>query len=221
MKIISWNVNGLKSLLSKNGMSVLKSFGADIICLQETKVSDSQFELDLPGYFQYYSNAERRGYSGTAILTRIEPISIITDFDFPLNDEGRIIVAEFEGYYIVCVYVPSLGSGRIMYRHDFDHHFRDMVTKLSADKPVIICGDLNTAYQDIDVYSPLSFGETPGFTIEERSRFGQLLSSGFIDAFRVLNQNVEGAYTWWSFRGGCRSKNQGMRLDYFLTSSHI
>ncbi len=217
MKIISWNVNGLKSLLGKNGLRVLRNSGADIMCLQETRLSDSHFELDLPGYFQYYSNAERRGYSGTAILSRIEPMSVVTDID----NEGRIIIAEYDRYYIVCVYVPSSGSGRIMYRRDFDQHFRDMVTKLSADKAVIICGDLNTAYLDTDVYSPLSFAETPGFTIEERSRFGQLLSSGFVDAFRVFNQSVEGAYTWWSNRGGCRSKNEGMRLDYFLVSQSI
>ena len=217
MKIISWNVNGLKSLLGKNGLRVLRNSGADIICLQETRLSDSHFELDLPGYFQYYSNAERRGYSGTAILSRIEPISVVTD----IGDEGRVIVAEYDSYFVVCVYVPSIGSGREEYRFDFDQYLLETVNTLRNEKDVIICGDFNCAFLDTDVYSPMGFAGTPGFTIDERVRFGELLASGFVDAFRACHRDLKGAFTWWSYRGACRSRNMGMRLDYFLVTASI
>ena len=220
MKIISYNVNGLRSSLKNGLIQKIEAMDADIICLQETKMNSGIID-GLNGYHQYFNYASRKGYSGTAILSRAEPINVANGVDSLSEDEGRVITAEYEKYYLVCVYVPSIGSGREEYRMAFDAAFRKYISRLICLKPVIVCGDFNCAYQYEDVYSPTDYYETPGFTVMERNNFGKLLSTGLLDSLRVLQSELQNVYTWWSYRGNCRVRNVGMRLDYCLISNAL
>lgn len=220
MRIISWNINGLRSFLTKKkGLETLLGLSADIICLQETRLSDNAIEQVLPGYYQTIYNANKSGYAGTAVFSLIEPHSVKYGIGV-LDDEGRAITAEYNDFYLVNIYSPSTGSGREWERAQWEDALRHHVQLLQQTKPVIICGDFNVAHLDVDVYSPISSAGMPGFTNKERRMFTTLLSAGFVDCYRVLLPEVT-AFTWWSYKGNARKKNEGMRLDYFLASSSM
>jgi len=224
MRLISWNVNGIRACVKKGFMDVFYTLDADIFCIQETKVQAGQIELDLPGYEQYWAYAEKKGYSGTAIFTRIPPLSASYNLGIPEHDgEGRVVTLEFENFYQVCVYTPNAQDGlrRLDYRMRWDDAFREYISCLDSRKPVIICGDLNVAHKEIDLKNPGSNRGNPGFTDEERAKFTQLLEIGLTDTFRHLYPDLEGAYTWWSYRGNARANNTGWRIDYFLVSDRI
>ena len=197
---------------------------ADMFCLQETKLQEGQIDLDLPGYEQYWSYAEKKGYSGTAIFTRIPPLSVSYNLGIPEHDtEGRAVTLEFEGFYLVCVYTPNAQEGlrRIEYRMSWEDSFREYLLELDKKKPVVICGDLNVAHKEIDLKNPKTNRGNPGFSDEERGKFTQLLDAGFTDSFRHLYPELEGAYSWWSFRSNARANNSGWRIDYFVVSDRI
>lgn len=224
MKFVSWNVNGLRACLKKDFLSSFAALDADVFCLQETKMQPGQVELDLPGYQLYWNSAEKKGYSGTAIFTRIPPLSVSYDIG---NDghvgEGRSITVEFEEFYLVNVYTPNSQDGlrRLDYRMAWEDAFRAYLLELDAIKPVIVCGDLNVAHEEIDLKNPTSNRQNPGFSDEERAKFSQLLSAGFTDTFRFLYPDLAGAYSWWSYRFHARENNAGWRIDYFLASNRL
>lgn len=224
MKFISWNVNGIRACLQKGFMDYFNEVNADIFCLQETKCQLGQVELDLPGYHQYWNYAERKGYSGTAIFTKQEPISVAYGMGIAEHDtEGRVITLEFDHFFFVTVYTPNAQSelARIDYRMEWEDAFRAYLKGLEASKPVIVCGDLNVAYAEIDLKNPKTNRGNAGFSDEERGKFGELMEAGFIDTFRHFYPDLEGAYSWWSYRFKAREKNAGWRIDYFLASQSL
>lgn len=223
MRIYSFNVNGLRAILKKNFLTWVESCQPDILCLQETKLSDKDFSIDIPGYHQYYSYAEKKGYSGTAIFSKSEPIAVTEGIGVEEHDhEGRTLIAEYENFYLVCVYVPNSQDElrRLDYRQVWNKAFEDFVASLKERKPVVFCGDLNVAHQEIDIRNPKTNVRNAGFTIEERNDFSRLLSRGFIDTFRYLHPE-EVKYSWWSYRFKAREKNVGWRIDYFVISEDL
>ena len=224
MRIYSFNVNGIRAILGKEGfMSWLENCGGDIICLQETKLSDPEFRIDIPGYHQYFYNAQKKGYSGTAILTRKEPVRVWQGMGVDEHDmEGRVLTAEYNDFYLVCVYVPNSQDGlrRLDYRQAWNKAFEDYVSGLKEKKGVIFCGDLNVAHKEIDIKNPKTNLRNAGFTIEERNDFTRLLERGFIDSFRHLHPD-EVKYSWWSYRFRAREKGIGWRIDYFVISDDL
>ena len=223
-KFISWNVNGIRACVQKGFLDSFKDLDADIFCLQETKLQAGQIELDLPGYHQYWNYAEKKGYSGTAVFTKEEPISVFLGMDKAEHDtEGRLITLEYENFYFVCCYTPNAQDGlkRIDYRMKWEDDLREYLSSLSANKPVIYTGDLNVAHNEIDLKNPKSNRGNAGFSDEEREKFSQLLAAGFTDSFRHLYPDAEGAYSWWSYRFQARAKNAGWRIDYFVVSDYI
>jgi exodeoxyribonuclease-3 len=222
MKLVSWNVNGFRAVLGKGFSQIFDNFDADILCLQETKMQPGQAEFSPEGYHQYWNSAEKKGYSGTAVFTRREPISVVFGIGEKHLDEGRVITLEFDEFYFVCAYVPNAQDGlkRIDYRMEFEDDMRAYLSKLDKVKPVIYTGDLNVAHNEIDLKNPKSNIGNPGFSYEERGKFGELLSAGFIDSFRELHPTEE-KYSWWSYRFRAREKNIGWRIDYFVTSARL
>ena len=224
MKFISWNVNGLRACMGKGFPEVFESLNADFFCLQETKLQAGQIDLELPGYHQYWCYAEKKGYSGTAIFARREPLSVEYGVGTPeLDTEGRMITLEYENFYLVTCYTPNAQQGlaRIDHRLKWDEAFRGKLTELDRKKPVIVCGDLNVAHKEIDLKNPASNRGSAGFSDEERESFGKLLDAGFTDSFRHLYPDVTGAYSWWSYRFQARKNNAGWRIDYFLASNRV
>lgn len=224
MKLISWNVNGLRACVGKGFLDFLKLSDADIFCIQETKMHEGQAQIETPGYLQFWNSAEKKGYSGTAIFTRIEPLSITYGIGIEEHDrEGRVICAEFEEFYLVNVYTPNAQRGltRLDYRMSWEDAFREYVLNLDAVKPVIICGDLNVAFSEIDLKNPKTNRGNAGFTDEERAKLGELLASGFCDSFRYFYPDKTGAYSWWSYMYNARQNNAGWRIDYFLVSDKL
>ena len=221
MKLISWNVNGLRACLQKGFSDFFTAVDADCFCLQETKLQQGQLELELPGYHQYWNYAQKKGYSGTAIFTKEEPLSVSYGVGDPeLDTEGRLITLEFPTHWLVTCYTPNAQRelARIDHRLKWDEAFRNHVNKLDAIKPCIICGDLNVAHQEIDLKNPASNHKNAGFSDEERTSFSKLLGCGFTDSFRFLYPDKAGAYTWWSYMFNARQNNAGWRIDYFLIS---
>ena len=222
MKLVSWNVNGFRAVLGKGFAEIFDNFNADIFCLQETKMQPGQAEFAPEGYFQYWNSAEKKGYSGTAVFTRVEPLSVVFGIGEKHLDEGRVITLEFEEFYFVCAYVPNAQEElkRIAYRMEFEDDMRAYLSELDQTKPVIYTGDLNVAHNEIDLKNPKSNVGNPGFSYEERGKFGELLDAGFIDSFRELYPE-EVKYSWWSYRFQARAKNIGWRIDYFVTSARL
>ena len=224
MKFISWNVNGLRAVLKKGFLDIFTELDADVFCLQETKCQAGQVELDLPGYHQYWNYAEKKGYSGTAVFTRREPLSVRYGMDLPEHDtEGRLITLEFDDYFFVCCYTPNAQDGlrRIDYRMSWEDALRAYLMELDKTKPVIYTGDLNVAHEEIDLKNPKTNRGNAGFSDEERGKMTELLASGFADTFRRLYPDVTGAYSWWSYRGNARKNNTGWRIDYFIVSDRL
>lgn len=224
MRLISWNVNGLRAAVKKGFMDSFNALDADIFCLQETKLQAGQIELDLPGYYQYWCYAEKKGYSGTAVFSRVEPISVTYNLGYPEHDsEGRVITCEFEDFYLVCVYTPNSQNElkRLDYRMTWEDAFRAHLMELDRRKPVIACGDMNVAHEEIDLKNPSTNHMNAGFTDQERGKMTELLSSGFTDSFRYLYPEARDAYSWWSFRAASRERNVGWRIDYFLCSDRL
>lgn len=223
MKLVSWNVNGLRACVGKGFEDSFKSLDADVFCLQETKMQEGQLDLQFPGYESYWNYADKKGYSGTAIYTRVKPLSVTMDMGIDQHDhEGRVIAAEYEKFYLVCVYVPNSQDElkRLDYRMQWEDDFRAYVTALAEKKSVVICGDLNVAHEEIDLKNPSSNRRNAGFTDEERGKFNVLLSAGFIDSWRMLNPDTV-KYSWWSYRFQARQRNAGWRIDYFLVSDSL
>lgn len=224
LKLISWNVNGLRACMNKGFDEFLTSVDAEIICVQETKLQHDQVELQFDGYEQYFNSAVKKGYSGTAVFTRVKPIAVTYGMNSAEHDqEGRIITMEFDTFFLVNVYAPNSqrGLARLDYRMRWEDEFRAYVMRLDQAKPVIICGDMNVAHQEIDIKNPKSNRKNAGFTDEERGRMTTLLDNGFIDTFRVLYPERQEAYTWWSYMFDARSRNMGWRIDYFLASARL
>lgn len=224
MKFISWNVNGLRACVTKGFPEYFDQMQADFFCLQETKLQSGQIELDLPGYNQYWNYAQKKGYSGTAVFAKQQPLSVTYGVGIEeLDTEGRLITLEYPEFYLVTCYTPNAQQGlaRIEHRLKWDAAFREHLCKLDQHKPVIACGDLNVAHQEIDLKNPASNRGNAGFSDEERESFTTLLSSGFTDTFRYLYPDVTGAYSWWSYRFNARKNNAGWRIDYFLVSDRI
>ena len=224
MKFISWNVNGLRACLTKGFGEFFNEINADIFCIQETKMQREQAEIDFDGYHQYWNSAVKKGYSGTAIFTKQEPISVAYDIGIEEHgNEGRVITLEYNDFYIVNVYTPNAKNGltRIDYRMKWEDDFRTYLKSLDDKKPVIICGDLNVAHNEIDLKNPKSNSGNAGFSNEERSKMTELLENGFVDTFRLIYPNLAGAYTWWSYMYNARANNAGWRIDYFLVSDRL
>ena len=224
MKFISWNVNGLRACMGKGFADAFKALDADFFCLQETKMQAGQLDLAFEGYQSYWNYAEKKGYSGTAIFTRHNPLSVRYGLGLEEHDtEGRVITLEMPSFFLVTVYTPNSQDGlrRLDYRMQWDDAFREYLQKLDAEKPVVVCGDLNVAHQEIDLKNPKANRRNAGFTDEERAKFTALLGAGFTDTFRFFNPTLEGAYSWWSYRFRAREKNAGWRIDYFLTSQAL
>ena len=223
MKLISWNVNGLRAIQKKGFEEYVSSCDADIFCLQETKLQEDQIALTLPDYHLYWSFAEKKGYSGTALFSKTEPIDVSTGIGHPLDKEGRTVTAEFEDFYVVSCYTPNSQSelARLDVRMDWDEAFRAYVSSLKDMKGVIVCGDLNVAHNPIDLKNPKSNERNAGYTIEERQQFTKLLEAGFIDTFRLLYPEKTDTYSWWSYRFRAREKNAGWRIDYWLVSEDL
>ncbi len=224
MKLISWNVNGLRACMGKNFMDFFQEIDADIFCLQETKLQAGQIELDLPGYEQYWNYAEKKGYSGTAVFTKTKPLLVTYGIGAEEHDrEGRVITLEFTDFYLVNVYTPNSQDElkRLSYRMQWEDAFLAYLKKLEEKKPVIFCGDLNVAHQEIDLKNPKTNRKNAGFTDEERGKFTKLTEAGFIDTFRYFYPDAEGVYSWWSYRFQARSRNSGWRIDYFLVSQSL
>ena len=224
MKYVSWNVNGIRACLKKGFLESFESLNADIFALQETKAQKDQIELDIPGYTLYTNDALKKGYSGTAILTRIEPLSVSYGIGIEEHDqEGRVITLEFEDYYFVTCYTPNSKKelARIDYRMEWEDAFRAYLLQLDSKKPVILCGDLNVAHTEIDLKNPKTNRKNAGFSDEEREKMTELLNAGFTDTFRYFYPDAEGIYSWWSYRFKAREKNAGWRIDYFLTSKRL
>ena len=223
-KLISWNVNGLRACVGKGFMDYMKEADADIFCIQESKLQEGQIELELPGYHQYWNYAEKKGYSGTALFSKEEPICVAYGLGLEEHDhEGRVITAEFPGYYVVTCYTPNSQEGlaRLSYRMEWEDAFRNYLIRLDQAKPVIFCGDLNVAHQEIDLKNPKTNRKNAGFTDEERGKFTQLLSAGFLDTFRYFYPDQKDIYSWWSYRFSARAKNAGWRIDYFCVSERL
>ena len=223
MKLISWNVNGLRACAGKGFGESFKSLDADVICLQETKMQAGQLDLEFDGYESYWNYADKKGYSGTAIYTRVKPLSVSNDIGIDEHDhEGRVITMEFDDFYLVCVYVPNSQDElkRLTYRMKWEDDFRSYVSGLAEKKGVVICGDLNVAHNDIDIKNPSSNRHNAGFTDEERGKFNALLGAGFVDSWRMLNPDTV-KYSWWSYRFKARERNAGWRIDYFIVSESM
>ena len=221
MKLISWNVNGIRACCDKGFREAFKSLDADFFCLQETKMQEGQLDLAFDGYTSYWNYAEKKGYSGTAIFTRHQPLSVTYGLDIEHHDkEGRVITLEMENFYLVTVYTPNSQDGlkRLDYRMTWEDDFRNYLLELDKKKPVIVCGDLNVAHKEIDLKNPKTNRMNAGFTDQEREKFQLLLDSGFIDTFRFFYPDMESIYSWWSYRFKAREKNAGWRIDYFLAS---
>ncbi|EUJ45220.1 exodeoxyribonuclease III [Listeria riparia] len=224
MKLISWNVNGLRAAEKKGFMEYFQTVNADIFCVQETKLQEGQIDLDLSGYHDYWNYAVKKGYSGTAIFSKIEPLMVTYGLDIEEHDqEGRIITLEFPAFYMVTVYTPNSQNElkRLDYRMSWEDAFLNHLEELDAVKPVVVCGDLNVAHQEIDLKNPKTNRKNAGFSDEERGRFSDLLAAGFTDSFRHLYPELEGAYSWWSYRMNARARNTGWRIDYFVVSNRI
>ena len=224
MKLVSWNVNGLRACVQKNFMEDFKKLDADVFCLQETKLQEGQIDLDLPGYEQYWNYAEQKGYSGTAGFTKKTPLSVTYGIGVEEHDhEGRVITLEFEEFYLVTVYTPNSQNElkRLDYRMEWENAFRAYLLALKEKKGVIVCGDMNVAHKEIDLKNPKTNRQNAGFTDEERAKMTELLDSGFVDSFRYFYPDAEGIYSWWSYRFQARAKNAGWRIDYFLVSEEL
>ena len=224
MKFISWNVNGIRACCDKGFRDIFQQLDADFFCLQETKMQAGQLDLQFEGYTSYWNYAEKKGYSGTAIFCRQEPLSVVYGIGIAEHDtEGRVITLEYADFYMVTVYTPNAQDGlkRLDYRMQWEDDFRAYLQALDAKKPVVVCGDLNVAHKEIDLKNPKGNKKNPGFTDEERGKFDTLLSAGFVDTFRHFYPDLEGAYSWWSYRFHAREKNVGWRIDYFLTSERL
>ena len=223
-KMISWNVNGLRAAVTKGFLDFFRDIDADIFCIQESKLSEGQIELDLPGYYDYWNYAAKKGYSGVAVFTKDKPINVTYGIGIEEHDnEGRVITAEYDDFYLITCYTPNSQRGltRLDYRMTWEDAFLDYVLKIEEKKPVIFCGDLNVAHKEIDLKNPKTNRKNAGFTDEERGKMDIVLSSGFADSFRVLYPDKEGAYSWWSYMGGARAKNVGWRIDYFIVSDKL
>ncbi len=223
MKLISWNVNGLRACAGKGFGESFKALDADVVCLQETKMQAGQLDLEFDGYESYWNYADKKGYSGTAIYTRVKPLSVSNDIGIDEHDhEGRVITMEFDDFYLVCVYVPNSQDElkRLTYRMKWEDDFRSYVSRLAEKKGVVICGDLNVAHNDIDIKNPASNRHNAGFTDEERGKFNALLDAGFVDSWRMLNPDTV-KYSWWSYRFKARERNAGWRIDYFIVSESM
>lgn len=223
-KLISWNVNGLRAVIGKNFYEAVAALDPDILCLQETKLQEGQCELALPQYHAYWNYAEKKGYSGTLVLTKEEPLSVSFGIGIDEHDhEGRVITCEFPGEYLVCCYTPNSQDGlkRLAYRCRFEDDLREYLSCLAEKKAVILCGDLNVAHQEIDLKNPAANHQNPGFTDEERAKFSELLEAGFTDSFRYFYPELKDAYSWWSYRMRARERNVGWRIDYFVVSDSM
>ena len=223
-KMISWNVNGLRACLGKGFLEYVKESDADIFCIQESKLQAGQAEIELQGYCQYWNYAEKKGYSGTAMFTKEEPIAVTYGLGIEEHDkEGRVITAEFPDYFVITCYTPNSQDElkRLDYRMQWEDAFRAYLKKLEEKKPVIVCGDLNVAHKEIDLKNPKTNRKNAGFTDEERGKFTELLDAGFIDTYRYFNPDKEGIYSWWSYRFSARAKNAGWRIDYFVVSESL
>ena len=224
MRFISWNVNGLRACVGKNFMEYFNEADADIFCVQETKMQEGQLTLDTKGYSQYWNYAEKKGYSGTAVFTKKEPLSVKYGIGVEEHDhEGRVITLEFDNYYFITVYVPNSQDGlkRLDYRMCWEDDFLNYIKKLDKKKPVIYCGDLNVAHEEIDLKNPSTNHMNAGFSDEERGKFSDVLAAGFVDSFRYLYPDAVGAYSWWSYRMKARERNAGWRIDYFVVSEKL
>lgn len=234
MRLVSWNVNGLRAAVKKGFMDVFEELDADVFALQETKLQEGQIDLDLPGYYQNWSYAEKKGYSGTVVFSKEEPLRVLHEIGVPeLDTEGRVVACEFESFWFVDVYTPNAQNElkRLDHRMSWDDEFRAFCKNLEAGilpageeaqaKPVVMCGDFNVAHNEIDLKNPRTNRGNPGFSDEERGKFTTLLDAGFVDTFRYLHPTTEGAYSWWSYRGRARANNTGWRIDYFLVSESL
>ena len=223
-KLISWNVNGLRACVGKGFLYFFREADADVFCIQESKLQEGQIELDLPGYHQYWNYAQKKGYSGTAMFTKEEPLSVSYGIGMEEHDaEGRVITAEFPEYYVFTCYTPNSQDGlaRLDYRIKWEDDFLAYLKKLEENKPVVFCGDLNVAHKEIDLKNPKTNRKNAGFTDEERGKFTDLLAAGFVDTFRYFYPDLEGIYSWWSYRFSARAKNAGWRIDYFCVSESL
>ena len=223
-KMISWNVNGLRAAVTKGFLDFFRDIDADIFCIQESKLSEGQIELDLPGYYDYWNYAAKKGYSGVAIFTKDKPLNVTYGIGIEEHDnEGRVITAEYEDFYLITCYTPNSQRGltRLEYRMTWEDAFLKYILELEKNKPVIFCGDLNVAHMEIDLKNPKTNRKNAGFTDEERAKMDVILSSGFVDSFRVLYPDKTDAYSWWSYMGGARAKNVGWRIDYFIVSAKL
>jgi len=224
MKLISWNVNGLRACVQKGFLEYFKEADADIFCIQESKLQEGQIDLELTGYNQYWNYAEKKGYSGVAIFSKAAPISVTYGINREEHDrEGRVITLEFEDFYMVTVYTPNSQQelARLDYRMEWEDEFRSYLAGLDGRKPVVVCGDLNVAHKEIDLKNPASNRKNAGFTDEERNKFTELLAAGFIDTYRYFYPDREGVYSWWSYRFNARANNAGWRIDYFCVSQRL
>ena len=224
MKLISWNVNGIRAAMGKGFLDFVKEQDPDILCIQETKMQEGQAEVPMEGYHQYWCSAEKKGYSGTAVFTKEEPISVAYGIGIDEHDhEGRVITAEYENFYLVNVYVPNSQNElkRLDYRMTWEDDFRAYLKKLEEIKPVVLCGDLNVAHKEIDLKNPKTNRKNAGFTDEERGKMTEMLEAGFTDTFRYFYPELEGVYSWWSYRFNARKNNAGWRIDYFLVSESL
>ena len=224
MKFISWNVNGLRACVQKGFLDFFNEVDADFFCIQESKLQEGQINLELPGYYQYWNYAQRKGYSGTAIFTKHKPISVEYGINIEEHDqEGRVVTLEYSDFYLVTVYTPNSKEklARLDYRMEWEDAFRAFLKEKDAVKPVIVCGDLNVAHKEIDLKNPKTNRRNAGFTDEEREKFSILLEEGFIDTFRYFYPELEGVYSWWSYRFNARANNAGWRIDYFCTSKAL
>ena len=223
-KMISWNVNGLRAAVTKGFLDFFRDIDADIFCIQESKLSEGQIELDLPGYYDYWNYAAKKGYSGVAVFTKDKPLNVTYGIGIEEHDnEGRVITAEYEDFYLITCYTPNSQRGltRLDYRMTWEDAFLKYILELEKNKPVIFCGDLNVAHTEIDLKNPKTNRKNAGFTDEERAKMDVILSSGFVDSFRVLYPDKTDAYSWWSYMGGARAKNVGWRIDYFIVSDKL
>lgn len=224
MKFISWNVNGLRAVMGKDFMGIFEKLDADFFCLQETKLQAGQIEMELPGYYQYWNYAEKKGYSGTAVFTKLEPVQVSYGIGIEEHDhEGRVITLEYPDFYLVNVYTPNSQEElkRLDYRMQWEDAFRAYLNRLASGKGVIVCGDMNVAHKEIDLKNPKTNHNNAGFTDQERGKMSELLESGFVDSYRHFYPDTEGMYSWWSYRFQARVRNTGWRIDYFLVSEQI
>lgn len=224
MKLVSWNVNGIRACVQKGFLDFFNNIDADIFCIQESKMQAGQLDLELPGYYQYWNYAEKKGYSGTAIFTKKEPVNVTYGIGVEEHDkEGRVITLEFDNFYMITVYTPNSQNelARLAYRMEWEDAFLSYIKKLEETKPVIFCGDLNVAHKEIDLKNPKTNRKNAGFTDEEREKFSVVLENGFVDTFRYFYPDMTDIYSWWSYRFSAREKNAGWRIDYFVVSDSL